>query len=78
MDLLVRLASAEHQFERAVRLAGAVSTMHPGLGRLLNRMASPEAVALAERALGPGRAAAAWAEGQAMIRDQALAFAQRS
>jgi non-specific serine/threonine protein kinase len=77
IDLLVRLAAAGQQFERAVRLAGAVSTMHPGLGRWLNRMASPEAVTLAERGLGPGRAAAAWAEGQAMTREQALAFAQR-
>ena len=76
IDLLVRVASAEHQFERAVRLAGAASTMHPALGRWLNRMASPEAVALAERELGPGPAAAAWAEGQAMTREQAVAYAQ--
>jgi predicted ATPase/DNA-binding XRE family transcriptional regulator len=76
IDILVRLASAEHQLERAVRLAGAVSTMHPGLGRLLNRMASPGAVALAERELGPQKAAAAWAEGRAMTREQAVAEAQ--
>ena len=55
MDLLVRLAAAEQQFERAVRLAGAVSTMHPGLGRLLSRMASPDTVALAERRARSGR-----------------------
>jgi predicted ATPase/DNA-binding XRE family transcriptional regulator len=78
IDLLVRLAAVEQQFERAVRLAGAVSSMHPELGKLLTRMASPKAVGLAERALGPGRSAAAWAEGQAMTREQALAFAQQN
>jgi hypothetical protein len=41
-------------------------------------MAGPEAVAVAERAIGPGRAAAAWVEGRAMTREQALAFAQQS
>jgi hypothetical protein len=35
MDLLVRVAVAEKQFERAVRQAGAASTMHPSLGKLL-------------------------------------------
>jgi non-specific serine/threonine protein kinase len=74
-DLMVRLAAARHQPERAVRLAAAVSIIHPHLGTLLSRMSRQDAVKLAEQELGVSRAAALWAEGSAMTREEAVAYA---
>jgi hypothetical protein len=75
LDILVRLAAAQHQPDRAVRLAAVVSTMHPDLGKLLTRMARPDVVELARQEIGAAKAAAVWAEGEAMTSEEAVAFA---
>jgi DNA-binding CsgD family transcriptional regulator len=75
LDIMVRVAYAQREPERAITLAAAVSVIHQHLGSLLTRMARPEIVELARQELGPERAAALWAEGQAMSGDEAVAFA---
>jgi len=72
---MVRVAYAQREPERAITLAAAVSVIHPHLGSLLTRMASPDVVEFAREELGPERAAALWAEGQKMTGDEAVAFA---
>jgi non-specific serine/threonine protein kinase len=78
LDILVRVAYAQRQPERAITLAAAVSVIHPYLGSLLTRMARPDVVELARQELGTERAAALWAEGQAMTGDEAVALALTS
>jgi non-specific serine/threonine protein kinase len=75
LDIMVRVAYAQRDPERAITLAAAVSVIHPRLGSLLTRMARPEVVELARRELGPERAAALWAQGQAMTGDEAVVYA---
>jgi non-specific serine/threonine protein kinase len=74
---MVRVAFVQRELERVITLAAAVSVIHPHLGSLLTRMASPEIVELVRQELGPERAAALWAEGEAMTGDEAMAFALR-
>jgi hypothetical protein len=75
LDIMVRVAYVQRDMEVAITLAAAVSVIHPHLGSLLTRMARPEIVERAREELGPERAAALWAEGQAMTGDEAVAYA---
>jgi hypothetical protein len=72
------LAAAEGQLGRAVRLlaAGSVATGHPGsLAAPDARVEGEDALARARAALGEAAFQAAWAEGQAMSLEQAIACA---
>jgi non-specific serine/threonine protein kinase len=77
------LAAARGQARRALRLTGAAEAMRQAVpwlrgmndGSLLYWAPLERALALARAALAPGDAAAAWAEGQAMTLEAALADA---
>jgi predicted ATPase/DNA-binding CsgD family transcriptional regulator/transcriptional regulator with XRE-family HTH domain len=72
LDVFIRLAAAENQLERVVRLAGAASTVNPIIG--ISPLASPDQVARAKQELGDAKSAALWAEGQAMTVEETVAF----
>jgi DNA-binding CsgD family transcriptional regulator len=72
LDMFVNLAAAEGHFERAVRLAGAVSTMRQHGG--MSTIARPEVVDNARHKIGPTRAAAIWAEGRSMALAEVVAL----
>jgi hypothetical protein len=78
LDGMARLAAAAGHFERAARLFGASQSL---LSAAERRLDGPEAATF-EAALAATRAqldqaafAAAWAEGQAMPLEQAVAYA---
>jgi DNA-binding CsgD family transcriptional regulator len=71
LDVFIRLAAAEHQPERVVRLAGAVSTVRPIIG--FSPLASPELLEHAKQELGEAKSAALWADGEAMTVEETVA-----
>jgi predicted ATPase len=75
---LANLAAAEGRPARAVRLAGAAAALSTATGAVLQpteRRSGERWLALARAVLHPAAAAAAWAEGQAMPVEQAVAYA---
>jgi len=73
-----QLAAAERQFERAARLFGAVEHLGETLRNALlptERVEHDRAVPMARDALGEPAFAAAWADGRAMMPEQAIAYA---
>jgi non-specific serine/threonine protein kinase len=74
LDVLVRIAAAEGRYDRAVRLAGAVSLLRPRAGTS-STAAGPELLEHASQKLGLARATAMWAEGQAMGMEETVSFA---
>jgi predicted ATPase/class 3 adenylate cyclase len=79
LDLLAALAATCGQPTRALRLAGAAQSVKATPGRDRQRARAEtqfdQKMADARQALGEAAAAAAWAEGQAMSLDQAVAYA---
>ena len=72
------LAGAEWRAERAVRLAGAATALHQAGGgaiELIRHRGAEDWLQEAREALGAPRADLAWAAGQAMTPDEAVAFA---
>jgi hypothetical protein len=71
------LALQQHDPERAARLLAAAATMEVGRGGLFNyeRAELETAIATGRAALGEEDFAAAWAAGQAMTHEQAIAYA---
>ncbi len=71
-------AAAQGQYERMVRLAGALAALHAASGvppHAVFRVHFDRALPVARRALDETIAAAAWREGQAMSLEQAIAYA---
>jgi predicted ATPase/DNA-binding XRE family transcriptional regulator len=71
-------AAAQSQAERALRLVGAVSAMHETMGVAMApvRLVEMERwLAPCREALGDAVASAAWAEGHAMTREEAIDYA---
>jgi tetratricopeptide (TPR) repeat protein len=78
---LCRVAGARGQAERAARLGGAAQAAREALGLPLEpyeQAGQEQAMAALRAALGEERFAVAWAEGQALSVEQALAEALRS
>ncbi len=75
---LASLAAADGRPERALRLAGAAAALATATGMALQpteRRSSEHWLALARAALHPADAVAAWAEGEEMPVEQAVAYA---
>jgi hypothetical protein len=76
---LMAVAAAERgQFERAARLFGADQALRDATGSTMNvrwREVRERGLASARSALGEGPFAVIWAEGHAMTREQAIAYA---
>jgi hypothetical protein len=80
LAVLVALAVATSQIERAVRLSGAVDALLQALGSVLEpleRGLYDTAVNAARAQLDAATFDALWAEGQAMTLEQAVAYALR-
>jgi hypothetical protein len=78
LESLAGLAAAEARPERAARLAGAAAALRATIGAPRGPAAVvrlEQELALARQALDAERYAAAWAEGQAMPVEQAVAYA---
>jgi predicted ATPase/DNA-binding SARP family transcriptional activator len=78
LNLLAQLALRQNQPARTLRLAGAVMTQRQQLRLLappLTRAALDHAAAWARQQLSTERAATAWAAGEAMTLDEAVAYA---
>jgi predicted ATPase/DNA-binding CsgD family transcriptional regulator len=74
------IATAEESSEESVRLFAAAEAFSRRMGFVLpcwDRPAADADLALARGALDPDAFAAAWAEGEALDADQAVAYAQR-
>ncbi len=72
------LAVATGQSARAAQLGGAAEALREALGAALHPVLRPghaRAVQAVREALGEDACAAAWAEGQAMTLEQAVAYA---
>jgi hypothetical protein len=75
---LAAVACAQGQPERGAHLLGAVAALRAGLGLPVppsERAAQEHAVAAAHAALGEDAFAAAWAKGQSMSLEHAIAYA---
>jgi tetratricopeptide (TPR) repeat protein len=80
LEALGRLAIHGGQPRRAIQLAGTAAALRERTGQLLpeaEQAALADALAPAAEALDPAQHAAAWAEGQAMPLEQAIADALR-
>jgi hypothetical protein len=78
LEHMARLATAEHQAARALRLAGAAAIFRRETGTLhsdAERARLEQRLAAARRRLTQEDAAAAWTEGQAMSLEQIIAYA---
>jgi hypothetical protein len=78
LEGLAALAAAQAQPERAARLFGTAEGLREAMGAPLppaERAEHDRSVAAVRTTLGEEAFAAAWAEGRAMSRDQAVAFA---
>ena len=78
LESFARLAAAEAQVGRVARLLGAAESLREAIGtplRPTQRADYAHAVAAARAELGEEAFAAAWAEGQAMSVEQAIAYA---
>lgn len=73
LESLASLAAAEGASERAVRLTAASTALRAASGTVLDD--SFAARPTPEKELSPEEFAAAWAEGQAMTVDEAVAYA---
>ena len=76
------MAAAQEQHERALRLGGAAAALRAAAGEALERRFDflPQAtldrwIDPAREGLSPESAAAAWAAGEAMTLEQAVAYA---
>lgn len=77
LEILARVACAEGEMTRAARLLGAAAAMRDRVGAARETNKQPvydSAVAQTRAALGDVTFSAAWAEGQAMDFEQALAY----
>jgi predicted ATPase/DNA-binding SARP family transcriptional activator len=80
LEALAILASAQNKMERAARLISAAETLYAPLRFEMSareRAEHDEAIAAVRAALGEEAFAKAWAEGQAMILEEAVAYALR-
>jgi hypothetical protein len=78
LEGLAILASAQNKTERAARLIGAAETLYTPLRFEMSakeRAEHDHTIASARAALGKGRFARAWAEGEAMTLEEAITFA---
>jgi len=78
LDALGWIARVHGEHARAVRLFSAATAVRESIGRTIlaeSRKERDEDLAVVQRALGPAGSEAAWAEGQSMTLDQAIAYA---
>ena len=78
LEAFAVLAAAQNQMERAARLLGAAESLYAAIHFEMSakeRAEHDQTVAAARAALGEEAFAAAWAEGQAMTMEQAIAHA---
>ncbi len=78
LELLAACAAAQNQPDRAARLFGSAEALRETIGAPLPPASRPDyeqGVAATRSALDVQAFAAAWAEGQAMTREQAVAYA---
>lgn len=78
LEHMARLATAEHQAARALRLAGAAAIFRREIGTphsVAERARLEHRLSAARRRLTTEAAAAAWTEGQAMSPEQIVAYA---
>lgn len=78
LEGFTRLASAEGQAARALRLGGATAALHRTYGvsiELTKQAAFERGLETAWQAMGEKEGKAAWEEGRAMTHEEAIAFA---